>query len=169
MQIKKIVNGMDQFAEWSGRIFVWLVIPLTGLVVFEVISRRFFDAPHIWSLEVIDFVYGPYFMLVAAYTLLNQAHVRIDVIYGKFSARTRGILDIITSLIFFFPFCTIVFVQGTVFAQTSWSIGETSDSAALTVVPLIKTVIPVTFALLLIQGLANFIRSIMLVARGKEI
>ena len=169
MQIKKIVNGMDQFAEWSGRIFVWLVIPLTGLVVFEVISRRFFDAPHIWSLEVIDFVYGPYFMLVAAYTLLHQAHVRIDVIYGKFSARTRGILDIITSLIFFFPFCTIVFVQGIIYAHTSWSIGETSDSAALTVVPLIKTVIPVTFALLLNQGLANFIRSIMLVARGKEI
>ena len=169
MQIKKIVNGMEQFSEWSGRIFVWLVIPLTGLVVFEVISRRFFDAPHIWSLEVIDFVYGPYFMLVAAYTLLHQGHVRIDIIYGKFSARTRGILDIITSLIFFFPFCTIVFVQGIVFAQTSWSMGETSDSAALTVVPLIKTVIPVTFALLLIQGLANFIRSIMLVARGKEI
>ena len=77
MQIKKIVNGMDQFSEWSGKIFIWLVIPLTGLVVFEVISRRFFDAPHIWSLEVIDFVYGPYFMLVAAYTLLHQAHVRI--------------------------------------------------------------------------------------------
>jgi TRAP-type mannitol/chloroaromatic compound transport system permease small subunit len=169
MLINKILHGMDQFSEWSGRIFVWLVIPLTGLVVFEVISRRFFDAPHIWSLEVIDFVYGPYFMLVAAYTLLHQAHVRIDVIYAKFSARTRGILDIITSLVFFFPFCTIVFVQGIVFAQTSWSIGETSDSAALTVVPLIKTVIPVTFALLLIQGLANFIRSIMLVAKGKEI
>ena len=169
MQIKKIVNGMDQISEWSGRIFVWLVIPLTGLVVFEVISRRFFDAPHIWSLEVIDFVYGPYFMLVAAYTLLHQAHVRIDVIYAKFSTRTRGILDIITSLIFFFPFCTIVFVQGIIYAHTSWSIGETSDSAALTVVPLIKTVIPVTFALLLNQGLANFIRSIMLVARGKEI
>jgi TRAP-type mannitol/chloroaromatic compound transport system permease small subunit len=169
MQIKKIVNGMDQVSEWSGRIFVWLVIPLTGLVVFEVISRRFFDAPHIWSLEVIDFVFGPYFMLVAAYTLLHQSHVRIDVIYAKFSARTRGILDIITSLIFFFPFCTIVLVQGIIYAHTSWSIGETSDSAALTVVPLIKTVIPVTFALLLIQGLANLIRSIVFVARGKEI
>jgi len=169
MQIKKIVNGMEQFSEWSGRIFVWLVIPLTGLVVFEVISRRFFDAPHIWSIEVINFIYGPYFMLVAAYTLLHQAHVRIDVISAKFSTRTRGILDIITYLVFFFPFCTIVFVQGIVFAQTSWSIGETSDSAALSVLPLIKTVIPVTFALLLIQGLANFIRSIMIVARGKEI
>jgi len=169
MQIKKIVNGMDQFSEWSGRIFVWLVIPLTGLVVFEVISRRFFNAPHIWSLEVIDFIFGPYFMMVAAYTLLHQAHVRIDVIYAKFSEKTRGILDIITSLVFFFPFCTIVFVQSIIFAQTSWSIGETSDSAALTVVPLIKTVIPVTFALLLIQGTANLIRSIMLVAKGKEI
>ena len=169
MQIQKILHGMDQFAEWSGRIFVWLVIPLTGLVVFEVISRRFFDAPHIWSLEVIDFVYGPYFMLVAAYTLLHQAHVRIDVISAKFSSRTRGILDIITYLVFFFPFCTIVFVQGIVFAQTSWSIGETSDSAALSVLPLIKTVIPVTFALLLIQGVANLIRSVMVVAKGKEI
>jgi TRAP-type mannitol/chloroaromatic compound transport system permease small subunit len=55
------------------------------------------------------------------------------------------------------------------FAQTSWAIGETSESAALRVVPFVKTVIPVTFGLLLIQGLANFIRSIMLVVRGKEI
>ena len=169
MLIEKIVKGMDQFAEWSGRIFIWLIIPLTGLVVFEVISRRLFDAPHIWSLEVTNFVYGPHFMLVAAYTLLHQAHVRIDVIYAKFSARTRGILDIITNLVFFFPFCTIVFVQGILFAKTSWQIGETSESAALTIVPLVKTVIPVTFALLLIQGIANFIRSIMLVAKGKEI
>lgn len=160
---------MDQISEWSGRIFVWLIIPLTCLVVFEVISRRFFNAPHIWSLEVIDFIYGPHFMLVAAYTLLHQAHVRIDIIYSKFSARIRGILDILTNLVFFFPFCSIVLYQGIIFAQTSWSIGETSESAALRIVPLIKTVIPVSFGLLFIQGLANFIRSIMLVARGREI
>jgi TRAP-type mannitol/chloroaromatic compound transport system permease small subunit len=108
-------------------------------------------------------------MLVAAYTLLYKSHVSIDIIYGRYSPRTRGILDIITYLVFFFPFCIIVFYQGIIFAQTSWSIGETSESAALRIVPLIKTVIPVTFGLLLIQGLANLIRSIMLVARGKEI
>jgi TRAP-type mannitol/chloroaromatic compound transport system permease small subunit len=108
-------------------------------------------------------------MLVAAYTLLYKSHVSIDIIYGRFSPRTRGILDIFTYLVFFFPFCTIVFYQGIVFAQTSWSIGETSESAALRIVPLIKTVIPVTFGLILIQGLANFIRGIMLVVKGKEI
>jgi len=160
---------MDNLSEWTGRIFVWLIIPLTIVVVYEVISRRVFNAPNIWATEVTNYLYGPHFMLAAAYTLLYRSHVSIDIIYGKFSPRTRGIMDIITHLVFYFPFCTIVFIQGILFAQTSWSIHETSESAALTIVPLIKTVIPVTFALLLIQGLSNFIRSIMLVAKGKEI
>ena len=160
---------MDNLSEWTGRIFVWLIIPLTIVVVYEVISRRVFNAPNIWATEVTNYLYGPHFMLAAAYTLLYRSHVSIDIIYGKFSPRTRGIMDIITHLVFYFPFCTIVFIQGILFAQTSWSIHETSESAALTIVPLIKTVIPVTFALLLIQGLANFIRSIMLVAKGKKI
>jgi TRAP-type mannitol/chloroaromatic compound transport system permease small subunit len=160
---------MDSLSEWSGRIFVWLIIPLTIVVVYEVISRRVFNAPNIWATEVTNYIYGPHFMLAAAFTLLYRSHVSIDIIYGKFSPRTRGILDIITHLAFFFPFCIIVLIQGILFAQTSWSIHETSESAALTIVPLIKTVIPVTFTLLLIQGLANFIRAIVLVAKGKEI
>jgi TRAP-type mannitol/chloroaromatic compound transport system permease small subunit len=167
--MKTLLHIMDSVSEWSGRIFVWLIIPLTLVVLYEVISRRFFGAPHIWATEVTNFIYGPHFMLVAAYTLLYKSHVSIDIIYGRFSPRTRGILDVFTYLVFFFPFCTIVFYQGIVFAQTSWSIGETSESAALRIVPLIKTVIPVTFGLILIQGLANFIRGIMLVVKGKEI
>jgi TRAP-type mannitol/chloroaromatic compound transport system permease small subunit len=167
--MKTLLHILESVSEWTGRIFVWLIIPLTVVVLYEVISRRFFDAPHIWATEVTNFIYGPHFMLVAAYTLLYKSHVSIDIIYGRFSPRTRGILDIFTSLVFFFPFCTIVFYQGIVFAQTSWSIGETSESAALRIVPLIKTVIPVTFGLILIQGLANFIRGIMLVVKGKEI
>jgi TRAP-type mannitol/chloroaromatic compound transport system permease small subunit len=167
--LKTILNFMDNISEWTGRIFVWLIIPLTIVVVYEVVARRVFNAPHIWATEVTNYLYGPHFMLVAAYTLLHQAHVRIDIIYAKFSARTRGILDIITNLVFFFPFCTIVLYQGIIFAQTSWSIGETSESAALRITPLIKTVIPITFSLLLLQGLANFIRSIMMVAKGREI
>ena len=169
MQLNTFLKCFDWVSEWTGRIFVWLVIPLTVVVVFEVISRRFFNTPHIWATEVTNYIYGPHFMLVAAYTLLYKSHVSIDIIYGRFSPRTRGMLDIFTYLVFFFPFCSIVFYQGILFAQTSWSIGETSDSAALGVVPLIKTVIPVTFGLLLFQGVANFIRGIMLVVTGKDI
>ncbi len=169
MQLNTFLKGIDAVSEWSGRIFVWLVIPLTAVVVFEVISRRIFTAPHIWAPEVTNYLYGPHFMLVAAYTLLYRAHVSIDIIYQQFSPRVRGILDIITYSVFYFPFCIIVFYQGIFFAKTSWEIGETSGSAALPVVPEIKTVIPITFALLLLQGLANFIRSIMLTVRGRDI
>lgn len=56
MSLKKFLNGIDRISEWSGRIFIWLVIPLTILVVYEVISRRFLNAPHIWAPEVIDFI-----------------------------------------------------------------------------------------------------------------
>ena len=169
MQLKTLLKGCDTICEWSGRIFVWLIIPLSAVVVFEVISRRIFGSPHIWSTEVTNFIYGPHFMLVAAYTLLHRGHVNIDIIYNRFSIRVRGVLDIFTHLFFFFPFCIIILYNGIIFAKTSWSMGETSESAGLTIVPLIKTVIPVTFMLILIQGLANFIRSLIRVVRGEEI
>jgi TRAP-type mannitol/chloroaromatic compound transport system permease small subunit len=169
MQLKSFLQGLDNVSEWSGRIFIWLIVPLTSVVVFEVISRRVFNAPHIWATEVTDYLYGPHFMLVAAYALLYESHIRVDIIYRRFSLRVRGSLDCFTYLVFFFPFCIIVFTNGILFAYTSWSIGETSESAALSIVPLVKTVIPVTLALLLIQGLANFIRSIYIVVKGKEI
>lgn len=169
MQLKTFLKSLDGLSEWSGRIFMWLIIPLTIVVVFEVVSRRFFGVAHIWAPEVTNYLYGPHFMLVAAYTLLRKGHVSIDIIYQKFSPRARGILDIITYTCFFFPFCFIMFHQGILFAKTSWLIGETSGSAAMPVVPEIKTVIPVTFGLLLIQGLGVFIRAILQTVKGKEI
>jgi TRAP-type mannitol/chloroaromatic compound transport system permease small subunit len=169
MQLKSFLQGIDQISEWSGRIFIWLVIPLTILVAFEVISRRIFNLPHIWAPELTVFIYGPHFMLVAAYTLLYRGHVSIDIIFQRFPPRVRGILETFNYVVFFFPFCTIILWQGIIFAKTSWMMNETSGSAAWPVIPEIKTVIPITFALLLIQGVANFIRSLHLAIRGKEI
>jgi TRAP-type mannitol/chloroaromatic compound transport system permease small subunit len=108
-------------------------------------------------------------MLVAAYTLLYKGHVSIDIIFQRFSKRWQGIIECFNYIVFFFPFCFLIFQQGIVFAKTSWEIHETSGSAALPIVPEIKTVIPITFALLLIQGLANFIRSIILAVKGNEL
>jgi len=169
MKLKAFLNGLDQISEWSGRIFVWLIIPLTGVVAYEVVVRRVFNAPHIWATEVTDYIYGAHFMLVAAYTLLYKAHVSVDIIYQGFPPRVRGMFDILTHLIFFFPFCIIMLYIGTDFAYTSWMQGETSGSAALPIVPEVKTAMPVAFALLIIQGLATFIRSIYLTVKGKEI
>lgn len=169
MQIATFTKGLDSVSEWSGRIFMWLIIPLTILVVYEVLSIKFFNAPHIWAPEITAYLYGPHFMLVAAYTLLHKAHVSIDIIYQKFSPRTRGILDIFTYLVFFFPFCIILLHQGCVYTATSWAMNETSGSAELPIVPQVKLVIPVTYALLLIQGLSNLIKSFAQAISGRDI
>jgi TRAP-type mannitol/chloroaromatic compound transport system permease small subunit len=169
MKLATFTKGLDSVSEWSGRIFMWLIIPLTVLVAYEVVSVKFFDRPHIWAPEIIDYLYGPYFMLVAAYTLLYNAHVRIDIIYMKFSPRTRGILDCFTYLIFFFPFVIIVLQQGYLYTATSWAMHETSGSAELPIVPQVKLVIPVTAALLLIQGLSNLIKGFVQAITGREV
>ena len=169
MQLATFTKGLDNVSEWSGRIFMWLIIPLTLVVVYEVISTKAFNAPHIWAPEVTAYLYGPYFMLVAAYTLLYNAHVRIDIIHQKFSPRTRGILDCFTYLVFFFPFCIIILQQGYLYTATSWAMNETSGSAELHIVPQIKMVIPITAALLLIQGLSNIIRGFTQAITGREL
>ncbi len=169
MQFKTFTNGLDAVSEWTGRIVLWLIIPLTLLVVYEVVSTKFFNRPHIWAPEIISYIYGAHFMLAAAYTLLYKGHVSIDIIYLKFSPRTRGILDIFTYLGFFFPFVIIILVQGISYAGISWSMGETSGSAELPIVPEVKTIIPVTAGMLLIQGLSNFMKAIVQVAKGRDI
>ncbi|MBI4773699.1 MAG: TRAP transporter small permease subunit [Deltaproteobacteria bacterium] len=168
LALQKILRMIDGLSEWSGRLFIWLIVPLTVMVVYEVIARYFLRSPHIWAPEITMLFFGPHFMLVAAYTLLHHGHVRIDLVYGRFSPRVRGILDIITYLIFFFPFCFIMLQQGWIYAATSWAQNETSGSAALPIVPYIKSVIPVTAGMLLLQGLATFLRSVMLAVRGEE-
>ncbi|HKI47905.1 MAG TPA: TRAP transporter small permease subunit [Desulfobacteria bacterium] len=169
MQLATLTKGLDKVSEWSGRIFMGLIIPLTLVVVYEVVSTKIFNRPHIWAPEITAYLYGPYFMLVAAYTLLYNAHVRIDIIYQKLSPRTRGILDCLTYLIFFFPFCIIVLQQGYLYTATSWAMHETSGSAELPIVPQIKMVIPVTAALLLIQGLSNLIKGFAQAITGRDV
>lgn len=167
--LNKILKIIDTLSEYSGRIFIWLIAPMTLIVVYEVVSRRILNAPHVWSIEVISYVYGTHFMLIAAYALLHKSHVSVDIIFQRFSPRWQAIIEIFNYLVFFFPFCFIMFQQGIIFAGTSWEIHETSQTASLTVVPLVKTAIPVTFGLLLLQGLANFVRNIFLAVKGKEL
>ena len=87
MQLSTFTKGLDSVSEWSGRIFMWLIIPLTLVVVYEVVATKFFNAPHNWAPKVIAYLHGPYFMLVAAYTLLYKAHVSIDIIYRVYGFR----------------------------------------------------------------------------------
>jgi len=162
----KLINGIN---EWIGKLFCWTIVVLVFITVMEVVLRRFFNSPTIWSFEVSLQLYGFYFMILAAHTLLHGNHVSIDIIYNILSVRTRLILDIIGYLIFFFPFTFILLWKGFGFAKMSWESLETSWSVFQPPLYMIKTVIPLTAFLLIMQGIAIFIQTIYMLVKRKEL
>lgn len=167
--MRTILKIIDNVSEWTGRIFSWIIVVLTILVVLEVIMRRLLNSPTIWNFEVTIQLYAFFFMIVAGYALLHKSHVAVDIIYAKFSKRTQAALDVLTYLLFFFPFLGIVLYEGIKYAANSWSMHEKSWSVFGPPLYYVKTVIPVMAALVLLQGLAIFIRQLHVMIKGEEL
>ena len=166
--MKTFFSIIDNINEWIGRVCAWLIIPLVAIVVIEIVLRKFFNSPTSWSFEVSKQAYGFYFMICATYTLKYDGHVGIDVLSQKFSKKTRNLVDIISYLLFFFPFCFLLFYYGSLFAAKSWKMLETGWGAfAIPMYP-IKTVIPVAALLLFLQGLGIFVKKISLLIKGES-
>ena len=158
--MNSLLQFLENVNEWIGRIFSWVMAVLTILVVLEVIMRRFFGHPTIWNFEVTKQFYAFLFMMLAAFALLHKAHVSIDIVESKLRSKVRAGLRIVSYLIFFFPFCAVVLWQGIRYASKSWAIYETSWSVFAPPLYLIKTVIPLTAFLLLLQGLSVVIKDL---------
>lgn len=149
---------------------MWSILLVLAIIIYEVVSRRLFNSPHVWTYEIITFFYAIHFMILAAYTLLYRAHVSIDIFYLRISPRGQAIMNSITYLVFFFPFLYFLFQAGYDSASASWATQEVTLTARLPIVmPAMKTITPVTALLILLQGLSTFIRSLFFVATGKEL
>ncbi len=147
---------------------MWALVVVVGIIVYEVITRRVFGSPHVWTYEIITFFYGFHFMILAAYALLHKSHVAIDIIYIRFSPKKQAVLDLVTYLLFFFPFVIILLYVGFDNAVASWATREKTLTARLPLVlPGMKTVTPVTALLLLLQGFAIFYRRLYFLKKGK--
>jgi TRAP-type mannitol/chloroaromatic compound transport system permease small subunit len=164
---KKISGFCDTINEWIGRIFSWVIVPLVLLTVMEVIMRRFLGTPTIWSFEVLKQLYGLHFMIVAGYGLLYGSHVAVDVFTMVLSKRKKAILDLVSYLLFFFPFVIVCIWQGYSFAARSWEMKETTWSVFAPPVYPVKTVIIIAFILLLIQGISEVIKRVSII-KGVE-
>jgi TRAP-type mannitol/chloroaromatic compound transport system permease small subunit len=166
----EITRVIDAVSEWSGRIFCWLIIPLVGSLTYEVLARYLFHAPTIWAYDLSYMLYGSHFMLGAGYTLLKGGHIRTDVFYQKWSARTRGTVDALLYLLLFFPGILFFFWMGTQEGLHSWAIGERSDASPWRpIVYPLKMVLPLSAFLLLIQGVSEFIKSVHLARTGRPL
>jgi TRAP-type mannitol/chloroaromatic compound transport system permease small subunit len=164
------IRIIDTFTDFTGSIIAWLSMPLVGAVAYEVFARYLFNAPTIWSFDVTYMLYASLFMLGAAYALHKGAHIRTDFFWDNFTPRTRGLIDAISYVVFFFPSFIILGILSWHEADYAFRINETSDQSAWRPVlwPL-KAVIPIACALLLIQGISELLKSLYMARTGIEL
>lgn len=158
--VRVLVRCIDGVSEWTGRFTAWLIVPLILIISYEVFVRYAFNAPTIWAFEMQFMLYASSFMLGAAYTLLYGEHIRTDILYNRWSVRWQGILDATLYLLFYFPGIALFLWAGWDFAYRSWVIRELSEFSPWRppVYPL-KMAIPLTAALLFLQGISEFVKS----------
>src|SRR5262245_48676956 len=160
-RMRAAIQLLDRFADISGQITAWLIVPMTLAVTWEVVARHFFRAPTIWAFDVTYMLYGTHFMLGTAYTLIRIGHVRTDILYQKWSVRRQAEDDAVGCPGFSFPALVLRLYYGGKEAAHAWSIGETSDASPWRpIVYPFKAVIPLTALLLLIQGIGEFLKSV---------
>jgi TRAP-type mannitol/chloroaromatic compound transport system permease small subunit len=119
IMLEKISSAIDAFSRKEGEWSALLIIPLTIIVIYEVIMRYVFDAPTIWGFEATTFIYGVHFMLGLAYTHVTDGHVKVDIFTGRAKPRTQAVLAILTNLFIFLPVFTCMTIWAWKFAITS--------------------------------------------------
>jgi TRAP-type mannitol/chloroaromatic compound transport system permease small subunit len=165
--MKKFLFFIDSLSLWTGKCFAWLILILTLGISYEVMVRYIFRAPTTWAFDFSYINYGALFLMAGAYTLSRNGHVRADVLYRFWQPRTQAKMDLVLYIIFFLPAVFAFMYAGLNFAQMSVRFREVSifSPAGVPVFPL-KTLIPITGALLFIQGIAEVIRCILCIKTG---
>jgi TRAP-type mannitol/chloroaromatic compound transport system permease small subunit len=164
----RIVHTIDGFSRWTGQAVAWLIIPLFLSLTYEGLARYLFNAPTLWAFDLSYMMYAAIFMLCAHYTLLRGAHIRTDMLWDKFSVRTKGRIDAIAYVFFFFPAMILLLYASVDEAWHAWQLGELSEQTAWRpVLWPFKAIVPLTSLLLLIQGVSELLKSLYAARTGR--
>ena len=164
-----LTRALDTVTRVVGRATAWLIIPMVGSLVYEVGARYLFDAPTIWAYDMTFMLYGTFFMLGSAWTLQRGGHIRTDTFYGAWSPRRQAWVDVACYVFFFLPAMVVFLKLG---AEYFWKSYEQNErivtSPWLPIVWPFKLVMPVTAALLILQGISEVIKSVLVILKGDD-
>ena len=93
-------NGVDRFNTWLSKYVIWLILAATLVSAINALVRKILNTSSNAFLEIQWYFFAASFLLAASYTLLNNEHVKIDVIYSRFSKRTQTQIDIFGFAVF---------------------------------------------------------------------
>ncbi len=167
--MRRILSIIDSISEWSGRLISVLVFFLAFFLLYDVIMRFAFNAPTIWCHELALHLFGAYAVIAGAYVLLHDEHVKIDIVYNLFSPRGRAIIDSFTYPLFFM-FIGLLFWHGLHIGVRAFELKQTvSPSPWASPLWPVKLCVPLAAFLMLLQGLAKYIRTLNMAFTGKEL
>ena len=165
-RLLRLLRIVDKTNQSVGESFSFLVYALIIVVAIEVTLRYVFDSPTDWVHDVSAQLFAASVVLGGGYVLFYRGHVNMDIFLIRMWPKTRAIVNLITYL-FFFAFCAVLIWKGIDGAALAIRLKEmTITPTPIPVYPL-KTLIPIGASLLFLQGLANYIREILILI-GKE-
>lgn len=165
--IQLFVRSVDTLNRWVGRFAMLIFFALAAVLLTSTVSRLAFGAPVNWALETSQFMLSAYYLLGGAYATQHDAHVRMDLFYGRLPARRRAQFDAVTIL--FVIFYLGVLLWGA-FSSTGYAIqyNQKNYSAWAPVLWPIKVIMTIGIFLMLLQFISNFFKDLA-EARGKPI
>ena len=168
--LKRVIKTIDSISELSGSIGKWFALLLVLAGTYETVSRHFFNAPTIWAYDTLCMSGGALYLLGASYDYLHDAHTRVDLFFNMLSPRKRAFMNVIGSLIFFFPLTIIMFKLAFTWAVRAWKIKEVFfNSFWYPPAGPYRTIFAIGLFLLILQGVANFIRDFYFMVRGETL
>lgn len=151
---------IDRLNTWFGKIAMWCILATTLISAGNAIVRKAFDTSSNALLEIQWYLFAGVFMLGAGYTLLKNAHVRIDFVSSRLSPRMRNWIDVVGILAVLFPLCLIIMALGWPLFYKAWMTNEMSSNAGGLIRWPVFALIPLGFALLLLQGVSELIKRV---------
>jgi TRAP-type mannitol/chloroaromatic compound transport system permease small subunit len=156
----KLSQGIDAFTRWTGKRLAWLILVAVIISAVNAIVRKGFDVSSNSWLELQWVLFGVVFLLCSPWTLLDNEHIRIDIVNNLFSKRGRNIIDVIGHAFFLIPLCIVMIITGGPFFMRSVEVNEQSGNAGGLPQWPAKSLIIIGFVFLLVQGISELIKRI---------
>lgn len=164
-----IAAAIDRFSQYSGQLLAWLTLVMMLVTCMVVLLRYGFGIGSIGLQESVAYMHAVVFLLSTAFTLQRQGHVRVDILYRRFSPRRQAWVNALGSLLFLLPICGFLLAVSWNFVAESWAVREGSAQAGgLPGVYLLKALIPLMAITLGLQGIADIARSLVVLMSNDE-
>ena len=165
--IKIFVHYVENVNRFVGRFVMYMIFAMMGVMLYASISRTLFDIPLIWAVEVTQMLMAAYYLLGGAYAMQLNSHVRMDLLYGNWSKKTKAVVDMVTSMFLLFYIITLLYGA---LSSTQYAIeyGQKNFSVWAPYMWPIKVIMTIGIILMLFQVIATFFKDLA-VTKGEEL